>query len=198
MEPIPNIKNEIKIKKIEIKKPLEIVNKDSSLDTNLFLLPEISDYRCISCENIPSPEKAYEAICCPIIFCKECLLKWLMQKPSCPICKKTLRNEYGYVRNIKEGNKIFYKTMKKFIIKCPYECQWSGAWEDLENHIKECENNLKECKYKYIGCEFIGDKEKLKNHEENSDKLHLEMAMKFIKDNQEIPSDTNSDNNHKN
>jgi hypothetical protein len=197
MIPIPSRQNIITIKKIEIKKPLEIVNKYSSLDTNLFLLPEISDYRCIICENIPSPENAYDAICCPIIFCKECLLKWIMQNQKCPICKKTLKNDSGYIRSIKESNKIFYKTMKKFIIKCPYECQWNGAWEDLENHIKECEKGLKECKYKYIGCEFIGDKEKLKNHEENDDKLHLEMAMKFIKDNQEIAPDINIDNNLK-
>ena len=198
MEPIPNRQNELIIKKIEFKKPLEIVSKDSSLDANLFLLPEISDYRCIICENIPSPEKAYEAICCPIIFCKECLLKWIMQNPKCPICKKTLRNESGYIRDIKENNKIFYRTMKKFQIKCPYECQWTGAWEDLENHIKECDKRLIECKYKYYGCGFIGDKDKLKDHEENSDKLHLDLAMKFIKDNQEIPSDTNSDNNNRN
>ena len=169
-----------------------IITKDSSLDSNLFLLPEISDYRCIICENIPNPEIAYEAICCGILFCKECIMKWISQNPKCPICKKNLKNDSKFIRNIKDFNKIFYKTLKKFAIKCPYECNWKGAWEDLENHLNVCEKGFRECKYKDIGCEYVDEKNKIIEHEKNNDKLHLETAMKFIKENQVNESLENS------
>ena len=82
-----NIQKKLNIqKKITITPEIQLIKKDSSLDANLFLLPEIEDYRCIICENIPNPEKAYEVICCGILFCKECLIKWISQKPKCPIC----------------------------------------------------------------------------------------------------------------
>ena len=177
-----NIKNQKIIDKIE--KIKEIITKDSSLDSNLFLLPEINDYKCIICGNIPNPEVAYEIICCGILFCKECLMNWIVQAPKCPICKKKISNDDKYIRNIKDFNIIFYKTLKKFSIKCPYKCNWIGAWEELENHFEKCENGIRKCKYKDIGCEYIDEKNKIIEHEKNNDKLHLELAMKFIHDNQ--------------
>ena len=187
-------KAENKVEKKEIKKLKQIINKDSSLDTNYFLLPEITDYRCIICENIPNYENAYEAICCGLLFCKECLLKWIDQKPKCPICKKDLKNDTKFIRNIKDNNKLFYKTLRKFIIKCPYECNWTGPWEDLEKHLNECDRGYRECKYKDIGCEFIDEKDKILDHEKNNDKLHLDLAMKFIKDNQKTDNINNINN----
>ena len=186
-----------KIKNIDIKIKKQIVNKDSSLDTNLFLLPEITDYRCIICENIPNPDIAYEAICCGLLFCKDCLFKWISQTPKCPLCKKELRNEPNYVRNIKENNIIFYKTLKKFIIKCPYECKWTGPWEDIEKHLNECDKGYRECKYKDLGCEYIDEKDKIVEHEQKNDKLHLDLAMKFIKENErkDSPKSINNNNN---
>ena len=190
------------IKKVEIIIKKQIVNKDSSLDTNLFLLPEIIDYRCTICENIPNPDNAYEGICCGLLFCKDCILKWISQTPKCPICKKELRNEEKYIRNIKDNNKIFYKTLKRFIIKCPYECEWTGPWEDIEKHLNECEKGYRECKYKDIGCEYIDEKGKIVEHELKNDKLHLDLAMKFIKDNQRFcktqPIYNNNINNNQN
>ena len=114
-----SIKNQNIIDNIE--KIKEIITKDSSLDSTLFLIPEINDYKCIICGNIPNPEIAYEIICCGILFCKECLMKWILQNPKCPICKKKISNDEKFIRNIKDFNIIFYKTLKKFTIKCPYK-----------------------------------------------------------------------------
>ena len=189
------VNKEKTIKKIDIKIKKQIVTKDSSLDTNLFLLPEIIDYRCTICENIPNPDNAYEGICCGLLFCKDCILKWISQTPKCPICKKELRNEEKYIRNIKDNNKIFYKTLKRFIIKCPYECEWTGPWEDIEKHLNECEKGYRECKYKDIGCEYIDEKDKIIDHEKN-DKIHLDLAMKFIKDNQRFCKTQTINNNN--
>ena len=94
-----------------------------------------------------------------------------------------MHNEEKYVRKIKEGNKIFYKMFQKFKIKCPYGCDWTDIWANLENHLLSCEKGIRECKFKDIGCEYINEKVKLEEHEKNNDKLHLDMAMKFIKSN---------------
>ena len=170
-------------KEKENKTPIELITKESSLEPNLFFNPQISDYRCVICENIPSPEIAYEAICCPVLFCKNCLMRWICQKPKCPLCKKSMYNEAKYVRKIKEGNKIFYKMFQKFKIKCPYGCEWIGIWGDLENHLNACEKGVRKCKFKDIGCDYINEKIKIEEHEKNSDKTHLDLAMKFIKSN---------------
>ena len=161
----------------------QLITKETSLDSNFFINPQISDYKCIICENIPSPENAYEALCCPIIFCKNCLMRWIYQNPKCPLCKKTMHNEAKYIRKIKEGNKIFYKMFQKFKIKCPYGCDWTGIWLDLENHLMTCDKGVRQCKFKDIGCEYINEKVKIDEHEKNNDKLHLDLAMKFIKTN---------------
>ena len=170
-------------KEKENKTPIELITKESSLEPNLFFNPQISDYRCVICENIPSPEIAYEAMCCPVLFCKNCLMRWICQKPKCPLCKKSMYNEAKYVRKIKEGNKIFYKMFQKFKIKCPYGCEWIGIWGDLENHLNACEKGVRQCKFKDIGCDYINEKIKIEEHEKNSDKTHLDLAMKFIKSN---------------
>ena len=177
-----SIKNKNIIEKIE--KIKEIITKDSSLDSNLFSLPEINDYKCIICGNIPNPEIAHEIICCGILFCKDCLMQWIMQNPKCPICKKKIIKDDKYIRSIKDFNKIFYKTLKKFTIKCPYKCDWTGDWEEIEKHLEECEKGYRQCKYKDIGCKYLDEKNKIIEHENSNDKLHLELAMKFIKDNQ--------------
>ena len=134
------INNQINIneqnKKIidKITKEKKIIDKNSSLDIDLFLSPEISDYKCLICENVPNPENAYEAICCGILFCKECLAKWTYQNLKCLICKIPLNNDGKYTRRIKDNNKIIYKIFLKYKIKCPYGCELNGKLENLENH----------------------------------------------------------------
>ena len=98
---------------------------------------------------------------------------------ECPICKS---NDIKY-RNIKDKNKIFYKVLKNLNIKCPYKCEWKGIWSDLEKHLNECKYGMRYCKYNSIGCDFYDENKKVIEHELNNDKNHLEMAIKYIKDN---------------
>ena len=56
-------------------------------------------------------------------------------------------------------------------------------WVDLESHLMECKFGSRECKYKIIGCEYADNNQKVKEHEESNDNLHLNLAMKFIKNN---------------
>ena len=156
--------------------------KNSSLNPELFSLSYISEYKCKLCGLIPSPETANEIICCGILYCDECLQKLIStkdEKMECPICKS---NDILH-RKIKDGNKIFYKVLKNLNIKCPYKCEWKGIWSDLESHLNECKYGVRYCKYKSIGCEFYDENKKVIEHELNNDKNHLEMAIKYIKDN---------------
>ena len=172
------IENDDYNKENENENKIEIITKYSSLDPSLFLSEYISDYKCISCGLIPSFETSYEAICCGYLLCKECFQKLKEEKKGCPLCNNTEIS----TREIKKDNKIFYKSIKNFIVKCPYNCEWQGMWVDLYFHLNECKLGLRECKYKSIGCEYADTTNNVKEHEQNSDKLHLDLALKFIKD----------------
>ena len=159
------------------------ITKNSSLNPELFSLSIISEYKCQLCGLIPSPETANEVICCGVLYCNECITKLIPktkeEKMECLICKS---NDMKY-RKIKDENKIIYRIIKNLNIKCPYKCEWEGIWSDLDKHLNECKYGKRYCKYNSIGCEFFGENKKVIEHELNNDKNHLEMAIKFIKDN---------------
>ena len=157
-----------------------VITKLSSLNPNLFSNEYISDYKCISCGLIPSYETAEESLCCGYLLCEKCKNIWEKKKKRCPKCSLSISKiEF---RNIKNNNKIFYKSLKNFIIKCPYNCSWVGSWSDLDTHLLKCDLSFRYCIYKSIGCDFVDENKKVKEHEESNNKMHLEMALKFIKD----------------
>ena len=160
------------------KKKIVLITKYSNLEQNLFLDEFILDYKCISCGLIPSYEKAHETLCCGCLICEECLNKLKEEKKGCIICNT---NELQ-TRDIKKENKIFYKSYKSLLIKCPYKCEWQGMWVDLDTHLIDCKLGYRECKYKLIGCDFADENLKVKEHEESNNKFHLDLALKFIKD----------------
>ena len=154
-----------------------LITKFSNLDPELFFNENILDYKCISCGLIPNFEKANEIICCGYLICENCLKKFTEEKKGCPYC-----NTFELkTRLIKQENKIFYKSFKNFLIKCPYKCDWKGIWVDLESHLIECKLGFRECRYKKIGCEFVDRCNKVLEHEKSEDKYHLDLALKFIK-----------------
>lgn len=173
-------KNENQIIKSPNKDDIIPITKYSSLDPSLFSYEYISDYKCISCGLIPSFETAYETVCCGNLVCKECFQNYGDDNDECPKCSSVFYNLQ--TREIKKYNKIFYKSLKNLVIKCPYKCEWIGPWIDLESHLLKCDLSFRYCPYKFIGCDFVGENKKVKEHEDNNDKLHLDMAMKFIKD----------------
>ena len=170
-------KDKNKNEKESVKNP---ITKYSSLSPDLFYLSYISEYKC-KCGLIPSPETANEIICCGVLLCEKCLDEIILGKKAkeCPFCKSSKIN----FRKIKDGNKIFYKTYINITLKCPYNCDWKGAYGDLGSHLNTCNKGTRYCKYKKIGCEFYGESKKVLEHEKNNDKLHLEMALKYIKKN---------------
>ena len=167
-----------------MEKTEEIITKESNLSSNYFIENnDISIFQCIICKEIPNPNLAKEVICCGHLFCKNCLEKWLNEKANCPICKIEINDKKKIIKKIKKNNKIVFRLMNQLKIRCPFECEWEGIWEELENHLKKCSNSKKECKYKKIGCKFIGKNLEVEKHEENDDKKHLELAMIYINEN---------------
>jgi hypothetical protein len=139
---IDKLEEEKKEKEKE-KDKLNIITKYSNLDPSLFSNEFISDYKCVSCGLIPSFEKANEIFCCGNLICELCLKKLNESLKRCPKCN----NEELKTREIKKENKIFYKSFKSLLIKCPYKCDWSGMWVDLDAHLMECKYGYRECKY---------------------------------------------------
>ena len=172
------INNYNNIEHQETKEKIIIFTKYSNLDPSLFLYEFISDYKCIFCKLIPNYENVNETLCCSNLICKECLDSQKDSQKNCPICN----SKEMKTRSIKNDNKIFYKSFKNLIIKCPNKCDWQGIWSNLDSHLNECKLGYRYCKYKLVGCEFASDNAKLAEHEQSNDKYHLELAMKFISD----------------
>ena len=156
------------------------ITKFSSLSPDLFTLPYISEYKCFVCGLIPSPETAKEKECCSVLICYECFKK--QNNPENNQCLTCNSPKINY-RQIKTENKIFYKTFKNIKINCPYKCEWNGAWGDFDTHLNQCKYSIRYCKYNSIGCKFCDENKKVFEHEKNNDKMHLEMALEYIKNN---------------
>ena len=156
------------------------ITKNSSLSLDLFSLNYISEYKCIICGLIPSPETAIEKVCCGNIICNECYNNNKTNNDDKKECQNCKSSEMSY-RKIKNKNKVFYKILRNLKLNCPYKCEWNGIWSDLDNHLNECKYGTRYCKYKSIGCEFIDENNKVNEHEKNNDKFHLELALKYIK-----------------
>ena len=157
-----------------------LLTKNSSLSPKLFSFSYISDYECIICGLIPSPDTAFEKIEDGKLICGECHKKTSEEKKETEGTPKSGKDKEKY-RKIKEENKVFYKMFRNLKIKCPFKCEWEGPWSDFDNHLIVCINGQRYCKYETIGCEFFGENKKVIEHEKNNDKLHLEMALKYIK-----------------
>ena len=151
--------------------------KNFSLSPKLFSVSYISDYECIICGLIPSPETAFEKIDNGKLICEECHKNSPEEKKDTP---KNEENKIKY-RKIKDENKVFYKFFKNLKLKCPNKCEWEGALCDLNKHLNICIYGSRYCKYITVGCEFFGENKRVIEHEKDNDKLHLEMAMKYIK-----------------
>ena len=151
--------------------------KNFSLSPKLFSVSYISDYECIICGLIPSPETAFEKIDNGKLICEECHKNRPEEKKDTP---KNEENKIKY-RKIKDENKVFYKFFKNLKLKCPNKCEWEGALCDLNKHLNICIYGSRYCKYITVGCEFFGENKRVIEHEKDNDKLHLEMAIKYIK-----------------
>ncbi len=67
-------------------------------------------------------------------------------------------------------------------VPCKF-CSAGIKQKDTESHTAKCRENPAasvECKYAYLGCEFAGMKLEREIHESGEDKKHLELAVKYI------------------
>ncbi|MCQ2818334.1 MAG: hypothetical protein MJ252_13790 [archaeon] len=157
---------------------------------------DADDLLCIICQNVPNPDLALELNCCGHIFCEKCLWQWIKDHHNCPLCKTEVGTQNLLSRRLRDCNKIFYRRMKRIEIVCPFNCGWMGELETFDNHIVLCSNVERQCKYSKFGCKYKGKGEDLKEHEEKSDKTHLDLANKFFDEKNSIVKGKASVHNH--
>jgi hypothetical protein len=105
-----------------------IFDPDNFDDSNKI---NIEDFTCSICTFIPNPNCAIEEQNCSHLFCKKCIEDWLKKSNKCPICKNVIKQ-----RNIKEDNKLIFRTINSLIIHCE-NCDWKGSISEYENHKKK-------------------------------------------------------------
>lgn len=70
---------------------------------------------------------------------------------------------------------------------CPgIDCMWKGKISELDDHLKNCDKFTKKCPFFAIGCEFIGNMTKIKEHNIKSMDYHENLANNLQKT-KEIP-----------
>ena len=151
---------------------------------------EETKFLCPVCNNFPNPHTAIEHAHCNRFFCDKCLD--IDPNSICPSCSMS-----GPKWRIQEKNKILYRILLSYKIKCPTKgsCSWVGTWEKLEPHLKQCENIHVKCCFdcgtsqyrKFIlthqkeeclnrpvqckNCKLLYQSKSLKIHEEKCDSL---------------------------
>ncbi|MCQ2817060.1 MAG: hypothetical protein MJ252_07325 [archaeon] len=209
-EDLDDVKNEQrKRNNREITKFLKAKNKFVVVDIGIDSIPldfidekfkaQAKDFSCSICHNFPNPHTALEVKCCGKIFCMKCLKKSLIENFYCPICKSVpndkenegIKKDEGEspernfnlkdkVKIFKDDNKILYRELIQFEIKCPKKCDWTGTIKDYENHCLSCPKKTGECCFKHIGCCYQTNTEGLTDHEKNCDKQHLKLALNYL------------------
>lgn len=135
----------------------------------------IQEIACCICYSVPTLETAIEEVNCGRIFCENCLLNWNLNSDKCPYCQmKCLKRSI-----IKEG-KFIYRTMANLRMRCPLNCGWVDEYRKFKEHMNSC--GIQPCKYAYLGCTYEGLFAEKVKHEQEENKHHLELAVKYIEE----------------
>lgn len=163
--------------KVEEKKELqkELITPESSIFPEYFKDQSILKFKCEACGKIPFYLKNIEATCCGHLYCESCIKKKQSVGENCPFCKKSFETN--------PQSKIISHLLSDYIISCPNKCSWSGKWEELEEHFTKCDKSFRYCKYQKFGCDFFGTFRKCIEHEDEKDKEHFELVMKYNEEN---------------
>ena len=73
---------------------------------------------------------------CRHVFCRECILRWLQEGNTCPICRSPLR-----LRDMKPSLPLLKNIIGKLRIRCNYleqGCTTIVDYKQLGNHIRSC------------------------------------------------------------
>ena len=102
-----------------------------------------SSYYCHICTLVS--RDPHQVSCCYNIFCKSCLIQYQKKGSdrTCPTCRKPLSTRSYF----KDGR--LEREIKSLKIYCTSygksDCQWKGAVNDIESHIKTCPYQMVHC-----------------------------------------------------
>ena len=131
----------------------------SALDNRIVTFVDINDeYNCVICMQVADEPVRCSGLCAGI-FCGGCMQQSLARNRSCPSCKKNditapkdvvLRNQImkHQVHCINKGNADeVTKTSnnRKRKATSDEKCTWTGKYDDLSTHMKQCDFELVAC-----------------------------------------------------
>lgn len=101
---------------------------------------------------------------CNHTFCKKCIEKLFKQSQDCTIKCPQTRNT---ISNKQIGpNRAIREMIQKIKVKCVFHgknCEWTGFYVDLENHLKtECACVKVRCTM--LGCDYVGKRSSSERH----------------------------------
>ena len=104
------------------------------------------DYCCVVCQDVVVDNRS--CMFCHAMFCRECIVKWVRSKQSCPCCRSFQSWWGGQLRHIEDWQKQA-DSMER---DCDRKCGGRMTWTEREHHYtRECANSLIDCPS--VGCE---------------------------------------------
>lgn len=102
---------------------------------NVINTPEYlkSEAVCTICSNLIRNPCGIESDSCKHIFCQHCLQTWMLQKETCPVCRKESRQ--GMI----VANRAMASLFREIEVHCP-QCDWKGTRSLAVEH-KKCQKS---------------------------------------------------------
>lgn len=105
------------------------------IDCKRFVIQPVNgDFICSICEDVF--ENPVERRSCEHIYCNECIIRWLLYNPICPIDRQRLTQS-----DLQEVPRVFKSLLGSLQIRCLYAqngCTQSIQLESLPVHEQEC------------------------------------------------------------
>ena len=127
-------------------------NRIENLDS-LQIIEEL--LKCPICLNFLN--NPYECELCGVLFCEDCIKKWLKAKEKCPMKCSELK--------IKRANANSRKLLNKIILKCQNfpDCDYKDNYWNLLNHEEKCIYQKIKCPNK--PCKYCGKFSDFQKHQ---------------------------------
>ena len=84
---------------------------------------------------------AYQVNCCGKLLCKSCLMRYLEDHDTCPMCRGEVRE--NYFKDTKSNREIL--NLNVFCVYKNVGCEWSDILRSIDDHRQSCVYQQVEC-----------------------------------------------------
>lgn len=117
---------------------------DTPYDLNKCVILSVvsADLKCSICSRVFSNPKQCRS---GHMYCCNCIPNIKFESVDCSSC-----SELVSVSAYNQVPLIVTKMIGRLQIECPLKCEWTGAFESVADHAKQCRNSIAECLFCHV------------------------------------------------